>query len=93
MVADYARGATVYDLAEKFGCNRRTVSALLKRSGVVMRNQPMSSDQINEAVRRYESGQSLAAVAAVLETSSKTILARLRERGVKMRDTHGRECE
>lgn len=34
LVAAYAAGATINELAEKFECNRGTVSAHLKRRGV-----------------------------------------------------------
>ena len=53
MAVRYLEGATVYELAEEFGCNRTTVSERLKRAGIVLRLGPPSSQVIDEIVRRY----------------------------------------
>jgi len=91
MAARYAQGATVYELAEEFGIERRTVSARLKGAGVSMRRRPATAEQVAEMVRLYESGQSLLKVGQHLGFDAKTVRARLLERGVVMRDSHGRE--
>jgi hypothetical protein len=50
----------------------------------------MSVDEINEAVRLYDSGQSLAHIAEWFGVTATTVHARLRERGVAIRDSQGR---
>lgn len=90
MVARYAEGATVYELAEEFGIERRTVAARLKKASVSMRHQPATAEQVAEMVRLYKSGLSLAKVAPRTGVSAKTVLNYLRAEGVQLRDTHGR---
>jgi DNA-directed RNA polymerase specialized sigma24 family protein len=91
LVARYRAGATVYELGDRFGINRRTVSVILHRREVPMRRQGLLLEQIDEAVRLYKSGWSLARIGQRMSVDPTTVLNRLRERGVKMRDTHGHE--
>ena len=51
----------------------------------------MSSAQIEGAAQDYVSGQSLEEIGKRLCFDSTTVLKELRQRGVQMRDTHGRE--
>ena len=81
---------TVYQLGDRFGIDRRTVSQILHRHGVPMRRRGLSPEQIDEAVQLYDGGWSLAWIGERLGVNPSTVLARLRERGVRMRDTHGR---
>lgn len=91
LIAGYLAGATVYELGEQFGIDRRTVSQILHRNEVPIRRRGLSREQINEAVRLYEAGWSLVRVAERIQVDATTVHNRLRERGVRMRDTHGRE--
>ena len=91
LIAGYQAGATVYELGGRFGISRQTVSAVLKRHGVAMRQRGLSSEQTDEAVRLYETGQSLARIGERMGVDPTTVLTRLRERGVRTRDAHGRE--
>jgi DNA-directed RNA polymerase specialized sigma24 family protein len=91
LIEGYQAGATVYELGDQFGINRKTVGKLLKRLGVTMRIQGLSPEQVDEAVSLYEAGWSLARIGERLGVNAGTVHARLRERGVRMRDTHGRE--
>lgn len=50
----------------------------------------MTSEQIDGAVMLYESGRSLQEIAEQLGSTARTVRSRLLERGVVMRDTHGR---
>ncbi|RDI52728.1 hypothetical protein DFR68_103112 [Nocardia mexicana] len=90
LVRDYVAGATTSELGDRFGVDRRTVSAILHRHDVPMRRRGLSADQIDEAIRLYGLGWSLARVGRHLAVDSTTVLNRLRERGVRTRDTHGR---
>jgi hypothetical protein len=88
LTAAYQAGGTVYDLAEQFQINRRTVSGILHRAGVQIRGR-LTPDQVDEAVRLYTAGSSLAQVAAKLGTTASTVRARLLERRVRIRAPHG----
>jgi len=50
LMAGYQAGATVYQLGDQFGIDRRTVSGILHRHGVPMRRRGLSPHQIDEAV-------------------------------------------
>ena len=91
LISGYQAGATVYQLGEQFGVDRRTVSAILHRHGVPMRSRGLSPDQIDEAAQFYREGWPLARIGKRMGVDPTTVLARLRERGVRMRDTQGRE--
>jgi hypothetical protein len=90
LIAGYQAGATVYELGEQFGIERRTVSVILHREGVAIRGR-LTAEQIDEATRLYEVGWSLALIGHKLGTTANTVRARLLERGVRMRDAQGRE--
>ncbi|MFD9889711.1 hypothetical protein ACFWY9_10230 [Amycolatopsis sp. NPDC059027] len=90
LVKGYQGGETVYDLAERFKINRKTVGRLLYRAGVQIRGR-LTTEQIDEAVQLYAAGWSLARIGQRFDTTADTARARLLERGVRMRDTRGRE--
>lgn len=62
LIVGYEDGATVYELGDRFGINRRTAAALLHRKGVEMRRRGLSPEQVDEAVSLYRAGQSLARI-------------------------------
>jgi DNA-directed RNA polymerase specialized sigma24 family protein len=93
LIAGYQAGATVYELGDRFGISRQTVSKILHRHDVPMRMQGLSPEQADEAVRLYGVGWSLARVGEKLGVDAHTVRDRLRERGVRMRDAQGRERE
>ena len=90
LIAGYESGSTVYELGERFGIERRTVSNILRRHGVPMRRRGLSPDQVDTAIHLYNLGWSLARVGEHLGVTHTTVLNKLRERGVPTRDTHGR---
>ncbi|MFQ6228618.1 helix-turn-helix domain-containing protein [Nocardia sp. NPDC002869] len=55
-----------------------------------MRRRGLSPEQVDQAIDLYKRGWSLAKVARHLAVDPTTVLNRLRERGVRTRDTHGR---
>ncbi len=59
LIAGYQAGATVYELGDRFGIERRTVSYILHRNGVPMRRRGLSPDQIDDAIHLYKLGWSL----------------------------------
>ena len=88
LIEGYRSGATVYELGDQFGIERRTVSAILQRHGVPMRRRGLSTEQIEQAVQLYNQGWSLARIGHRMNVAHGTVRQRLRERGVQMRDTH-----
>lgn len=81
----YAPGKTVYELATEFNCHRVTISAVLKRRGVTLRHASPTPEQVNEMVRLYENGFSLAQVGKRLDFNASTVLTQLRSRQVTTR--------
>ena len=61
LIAGYQSGATVYELGDRFGIERRTVSNILHRHGVPMRRRGLSPDQVDDAIH-LDLGWSLARV-------------------------------
>jgi hypothetical protein len=90
LIQGYTTGVTTYELGDRFRIDRRTVSAILHRHDVNMRRRGLSPSQIDDAIRLYNSGWSLARIGEHLSVDPTTVLNRLRERGVPTRDTHGR---
>jgi hypothetical protein len=90
LAEEYQAGATVYELAERFGINRKTVALHLHRQGVEMRRQGLDDEQIADAARLYERGWSLARIADHYAVWPRTVHLALLALGVRMRDTHGR---
>ena len=91
LIAAYQAGRTVYELGTQFSIDRRTVSDILHRHHVPMRRRGLSSEQVDEAVHLYNDGWPLARIGRKLGVDPTTVRARLRDRGVRMRDTQGRE--
>lgn len=91
IVDRYRAGERVIDIAQALSINKVTVTDHLNRAGVKRRPRGMSDVQINQAVQLYASGLSLARIGERLGFSARTIQSRLRGRGVRFRDTHGRE--
>ena len=85
LVDAYRAGASVYRLADRFGVARQTVSAVLERHGVARRYRILTPQDIDAAVRLYESGLSLVAVGERLGVNASTILNALRTTGVQVR--------
>lgn len=90
IVTAYETGKTVYELAAEYGCHRVTISTVLKRQGVALRGTSPTAAQIDEMVRLYESGLSLARVGDRFGMNASTVLAQLRKRKIRTRDAHGR---
>ena len=90
LVHGYRAGATVYELAERFGINRKTVALHLHRKGVNMRRQGLADAQVSAAAVKYRDGESLDTIGEHLGVDSTTVWRALVKAGVPMRDTHGR---
>jgi hypothetical protein len=91
MAARYQEGATVYELAAEFGCNRTTVAIRLKNAGIQMRGQSPTLEAIDSMVRLYVSGLSLLEVGKQLGFCANTVRNCLLDRRIQASDTHGRD--
>jgi len=76
---------TVYQLADRHGCHRDTVSRLLKQNGVQVARRRMADEQVARAIELYQSGWSLREIAKELELSKSNVQCTLHKAGVKMR--------
>ena len=81
----------IHEIAKEFKIHRVAVSKHLERAGVTKRPRSLSEVWIDETVQDYDAGQSLEKIGKRLGFDSTTVFKELRLRGVKMRDTHGRE--
>lgn len=78
-------------LAKEFSVHRRTVRAILDRHGVERRQRVMTASEIDEAIRLYQHGLSLAKVGNRYGVEHSTIRKHLITRGIPRRDKHGRK--
>ncbi|WP_160050494.1 helix-turn-helix domain-containing protein [Nocardiopsis sp. FR4] len=84
LIVAYQAGTNVYKLGERFGINRQTVSAILKRHGVQIRKRGLTEEEIDEAVQLYQQGWSLTRIGKRFGVDSRTVRSRLLERGVRI---------
>jgi DNA-binding NarL/FixJ family response regulator len=89
LVERYRAGALQRELAEAYGVNRKTVSAVLRRHGA-LRRTTLDDSQVDEIVQRYLAGESLATIGKALNVDHATVRNYLVRRDVPRRDTHGR---
>ncbi len=73
MAADYQAGVLVKDLATKYQISRETVSKHLRRHGIAPRPVGLNEQQIKEAIRRYEQGDSLATIGKRMGVTAHTV--------------------
>lgn len=91
IIARYEAGEPSKALAAAFGISKGSAIRLLREAGVKIRKQRLTDDQIDEAANLYTDGKSLAWIGKYLGVDHGTVWRQLRKRGVRMRDTHGRE--
>jgi predicted transcriptional regulator len=87
----YEAGATVYELAEQFSINRKTVGKHLRARGVDTKPPGLHPDDVPAAAELYQAGWPLSRLAEKFDTTANTVRARLLEVGVVMRDPQGRD--
>lgn len=86
VVARYEVGETSSTLAADYGVAKSTILGILRANNVVVRRQPLRADQVSEAARMYESGQSLSQVAAQLNVNQETMRVAILNAGVVLRE-------
>lgn len=78
MVKLYRTGATTYELAERFGCHRNTVSDRLKAEGLTLRtdvNDPMTRTRVQASYDRTGSLKDTARELGIDRGTVKKIIA------------------
>ena len=84
IIVGYENGLSTYVLAEKYGCNRKTISAHLKKNGVTV-TKAFSAQGKEEIANMYQSGLTVAEIAKQLKANCSTIIRHLHANGVQMR--------
>ena len=85
LVSAYRSGTSTIQLCEQYGLSKGGLLKILPEHGVQMRYQPMTKQEMDWAVRLYDEGQSLNAVARKLGKAKGSVWKALRGRGVSMR--------
>lgn len=89
LVAAYQAGESTNSLCLRFGISKGGVLKLLADHNIAMRQQPMTQDEVDEAVRLYVAdGLSIRAITQRLGKSKGSVWKALHDRGVPMRPTH-----
>jgi len=91
LTADYRSGVAVNDLAATYDIDRHTVIEHTRRQGVPRRYPRLGEDEVREAIRIYQSGESLATTGHRLGVDAGTVARALQKARVSLRDCHGRE--
>ena len=89
MLARYEGGATSTTLAVEYGVAKSTILGILRANSVVVRRQPMTTEQVVDAARLYQSGRSLSQVASALKVNQETMRIAVLKAGVKLRPPTG----
>lgn len=86
LAAAFEDGATIIELAERYGIDRTTVLAHLRRQGVPTQvRRTLGPGEIATAVQLYEAGESIQSVADKLKVGSSTVSRTLNKADVTMR--------
>lgn len=90
-MARYVDGESIDGLAREYGINRTTVIAHLERKGVERRRNPrkMTDAKVRAAAERYNTGLSLASVAAEFGVCEHTLRREFECAGVSTRPRPG----
>ncbi|MGF0319219.1 helix-turn-helix domain-containing protein [Nocardia fluminea] len=81
VVEGYRKGSSTNQLCERYGLSKGGLLKILGEHGVQMRNQPMTEEEIDWAVKLYSEGWSLNAVARQLGKAKGSVWKALRGRG------------
>jgi len=90
LVARYRDGATLVQLASRFGIHRRTVAEHLTRREVPIRRGRFDPSRIHEAADLYDSGLTLVEVGDKIGAGPQAVRRVLAEHGVPIREGGGR---
>ncbi|WP_232299654.1 helix-turn-helix domain-containing protein [Leucobacter komagatae] len=85
LLAGYAEGVPVQELARRFNVHRATVREIARRAGHASRKPELSDDKRAEAARLYKDGLTLAQVGEYLGISDEGVRAAVVARGGTIR--------
>jgi hypothetical protein len=85
IIEAYKAGETTYQLAIRFGANRRTIAEQLKHQGVRLRRQTPTDAMVADIIRLYVAGLSAARVSERVGFAPDTVLNHLRMNGIDRR--------
>lgn len=85
---EYQAGASANQLAVRYQLNRASITRLLQRAGIPPNRRSLTEAEIEQAVKLYATGLTVARVAAQLGRPPTTVHATLRQRGVQLRSRH-----
>lgn len=85
LVARYRSGVPTTQLMKDFDLSKTAVLKLLKEAGITMRRQPLTEEQVREAVMLYGSGLPISKTAECLNASYEATRLALIAFGVRMR--------
>jgi hypothetical protein len=88
LVRDYQAGVSANQLATRYQLSRSSIRRLLRESGTPRRYQAMIDAEVNQAVELYQSGLTIAQVAAKLNRPWSTVQTALTRRDVARRSWH-----
>ena len=85
-IAEYENGASTYELAEKYGCGRKVISGHLKKHGVNVTNNKITSTlDRGQVISLYASRLNAKQIAEKLNVKPKIIINLLRVNNVPIR--------
>jgi transposase len=93
LAAEYLDGAGIQELATRYRVHRATVTVLLRRAGVAMRQRGMTADQVTESAQLYHEGWSVARIGEHFGVDGTTVWRSLRQQGVAMRKPYERSAD
>lgn len=88
--AKYLAGATLHEAVAPYGISHVRLGTHLRHRGNKVRGGSPTEAEIDQMIRRYERGESLAGIGRALDYQPDTVRNRLMKRGVQSRDTHAR---
>jgi transposase-like protein len=91
IIACYQAGEPSTAIATSFNISKGSVIRLVRNAAAAIRKQGLTQEQVEEAIKLYVDGKSLAWIGKHLRVDRGTVWRQLRKRGVKMRDSHRRE--
>jgi DNA-binding CsgD family transcriptional regulator len=89
IVQRYESGETTGQIGNRYGISKTRVATVLRQSGVTIRRQGLTQQQISEAVALYTTGRSLAWIGTRYGVSHTTVAAALRRQNVQLRARPG----
>jgi len=86
IIASYTNGMITSDIAAKYGCNRKTISGILKKNGVeVSKKKIKSEEEVSRILVLYERNHTIEEIANQFGVGVTVINRLLHKRGVEVR--------